>query len=740
MATAGRSFEVKFTGNTKGLTNSFKQAQKEAGALSKSVAGAGTLVKTAFAGIATAGIASGFKNTILAASNLQESLSKTTAVFGANASEIQKWAKTTSTSFGVSQQAALEAAGTYGNLFKAFGLSDTQATKMSKSLVELAADMASFNNVPIEDALLALRSGLSGETEPLKKFGVALNDQRLKEEALRLGLIKTTKGVLPVAIKTQAAYALIMKDTALQQGDVARTSGGLANQMKFLQSGFKDAQASLGNLFLPMLTDLVTTINKKIVPAIQDFVDQLQLNGVGAGLESLSANFRDILRNADGTLGKIRDVVIALISIKAATTIVMGLRGAWLAVTAAEAATATAAVITAGVIKRAMISTGIGALVVALGFVIDKILMAEYAAKDMGSTMTTEQKVATIGFTNMRYAVGGVVDEIDAAALAATRLSDAADDAARKVAVATGRKITTAATKKKPTTTSTTSKATKDTNKFADAQKTAADVVTKLNARLEDLRGKLASAKEAYATFASSVAESIRSTLNYQTAYESTGGFIKGLEDQARNAINFGSKIATLISMGLNESSISQILATGADTGSKIADEIIAGGAASIAKVNDLTKAVDSVAVNVGKVGASQFYQAGVSQAQAMVNGFVSALKTAGFGFVDGQVALPSKLAKGLEKGKLTKAQQKQLSGMLNNGKALETSKIAGQQYQVQANPTAFPVSGTTTQVVNNITVTAGVGDPVAIGKQVVDSLVAYQKKNGVIPVKTKTA
>jgi hypothetical protein len=191
-------------------------------------------------------------STVQAASTLQESLSKTEAVFGENADQVKAWARTTSAAFGVNQQAALEAAGTYGNLFKAFGLGDNQAQGMSTTLVELAADMASFNNVPIEDALLALRSGLSGETEPLKRFGVAINDQRLKLKAAELGL-GTYTGTLPVAIKTQAAFALIMQDTALQQGDVARTSGGLANQQKFLQAPVADLRAEFGLAFMPVM-------------------------------------------------------------------------------------------------------------------------------------------------------------------------------------------------------------------------------------------------------------------------------------------------------------------------------------------------------------------------------------------------------------------------------------------------------------------------------------------------------
>jgi hypothetical protein len=201
------------------------------------------------------------KESIMAASNMAESLSKVRVVFGEGAAEVEKFGKNAAQNLGISNQAALEAAGTYGNLFQAFGLGQGEAQKMSTSLVQLAADMASFNNTSIDQAITALRSGLSGETEPLKRFGVALSEVRLKEEALRMGLIKTTSGTLPVAIKSQAAYSLILKDTALAQGDYARTADGTANTMKTLQAKMEDAKVALGDALMPAFKGLLSILN-----------------------------------------------------------------------------------------------------------------------------------------------------------------------------------------------------------------------------------------------------------------------------------------------------------------------------------------------------------------------------------------------------------------------------------------------------------------------------------------------
>jgi len=192
------------------------------------------------------------KGSIAQASDLNESLTKSQVVFGDSAKEIEDWAETASDAFGQSKQQALEAAGTYGNLFQAFGVGREEATKMSKSLVELAADLASFNNTSVDDALLALRSGLSGETEPLKRFGVALSDSRMRTELMAQG-VKNLGTTLTPLQKSTAAYAIIMHDSALAQGDFARTSDGLANKQRILDAKMEDLSAELGERLIPFM-------------------------------------------------------------------------------------------------------------------------------------------------------------------------------------------------------------------------------------------------------------------------------------------------------------------------------------------------------------------------------------------------------------------------------------------------------------------------------------------------------
>lgn len=275
----------------KGVDDNVKVASTGMSNFSSKLKNIAGTIGVAFAGTQVVAFA---KDTVMAASNMAESLSKVRVVFGDGAAAVEAWGKTAADSMGISNQAALEAAGTYGNLFQAFGLGQGQAQDMSMSLVQLASDMASFNNTSIDDAITALRSGLSGETEPLKRFGVAMNEARLKTEALSLGLIKSTSDALTPAAKAQAAYALIMKDTALAQGDYARTADGTANTMKTLQAKMQDAKVALGDALMPAFQGLLAVL-KVGIPLLQKLgnffknnQDEIKAFAIAVGIGSVA--------------------------------------------------------------------------------------------------------------------------------------------------------------------------------------------------------------------------------------------------------------------------------------------------------------------------------------------------------------------------------------------------------------------------------------------------------------------
>ena len=297
------------------------RAQKQLGNLSKDVKGTGDRFKNfgssvgsglKKAAIGVAGLAAGItgagyvaKKFIDAGSDLEESMSKVNVVFGEAAQEVKDFAKNAAVSMGISNQKALEATGTYGNLLQAFGSTPQAAAEMSTSLVSLAGDLASFNNVSVDDAILALRSGLSGETEPLKRFGVAINDVRLKEEALKLGLYEGT-GALSVQAKSQAAYALILKDTTLAQGDYARTADGVANASRTIGAQFQDIQATIGTALLPAFKEVLGFVSTKVVPGFTNLANAFTEGGLSGAITFLAKAFKEA---APKVLSALKEVI-----------------------------------------------------------------------------------------------------------------------------------------------------------------------------------------------------------------------------------------------------------------------------------------------------------------------------------------------------------------------------------------------------------------------------------------------
>lgn len=262
-----RSLTVRVLGDVQDYVKKLQQAEAATAKNAKSLKLAGDAHaafgrSVAFAAtslVGGAGIVSALRASVDAASNLNEQMSKTNVVFGASAQALHEWSKTTATSIGIARDQALEAAGVFGNMLKPMGFAPKVAAQMSQTMVTLAADMASFNNASPERTLEALRSGLSGETEPLRQFGVFLNEARVKQEALTLGLYKG-KGNLDASAKAAATYSLILKDTKDAQGDFARTSDGLANQQRLLKAELRDAEAVIGQALYPALQKVTAAI------------------------------------------------------------------------------------------------------------------------------------------------------------------------------------------------------------------------------------------------------------------------------------------------------------------------------------------------------------------------------------------------------------------------------------------------------------------------------------------------
>jgi hypothetical protein len=180
-----------------------------------------------------------------AASDLMETQNKVGVIFGNSSDAVLEFGDTAVTALGQTQTQALEAAATFAQFGKAAGLAGNDLVDFSTEFVTLSADLASFNNSSPEEAITALGSALRGEAEPLRRFGVLLDDATLKTKAMEMGISDGTSK-LTTQQKVLAAHAVVLEQTTDAQGDFARTADGLANTTRILSAAVEDAKAEIG--------------------------------------------------------------------------------------------------------------------------------------------------------------------------------------------------------------------------------------------------------------------------------------------------------------------------------------------------------------------------------------------------------------------------------------------------------------------------------------------------------------
>lgn len=256
---------------------------------------------------------------VTAASDLNETVNKSAVVFGPASAEIEAFGKTAATQLGLSENAAIGAAASIGNLLRSTGTAPAQIAPMSMAIVKLAADLASFNNIPIEDALAKLQSGLVGQERPLRELGVAISAASVDTQAAAMGF-KKLNGVFSEGEKVQARYALIFKQTTTAQGDFARTADGLANSQRIANAELENLKAQVGQGLEQAFTALMPTI-KGAIGLVGEFVSGV--GEIGTAFNNLNRfldpnvaatqNFEAALRKAGAAAHLTADEIDALV-------------------------------------------------------------------------------------------------------------------------------------------------------------------------------------------------------------------------------------------------------------------------------------------------------------------------------------------------------------------------------------------------------------------------------------------
>lgn len=273
--------------NGKGLNAAIKEIGQAQGALGKlSSAGKilGSTIGAAGAAFAVFQGAKFLKDATKSASDLQEALSKNKVIFGQFGSEIERFSESAAVNLGQTQTQALNAASTFATFGKAANLTGTELVGFSTQLTTLASDLGSFYNVGTEEAITAIGAALRNETEPIRRFGVMINQASLEQKAFDMGLTKSVQ-TLTQQQRTLAAYAVIMEQTKDAQGDFTRTQDGLANTSKTLAAAFENAKASIGEGFLSAIQDATKATGgaQGLAATIEEAGDQIGTLTIGTG-------------------------------------------------------------------------------------------------------------------------------------------------------------------------------------------------------------------------------------------------------------------------------------------------------------------------------------------------------------------------------------------------------------------------------------------------------------------------
>lgn len=235
----------------------------------------------------------------------QEDLNLFTVALGQYADEAKEYAEYVSDIMGIDPAQWLRNQGIFNTLLTGFGDTAERAQLMSRNLTQLGYDLSSYANIPIEDAMQKLQSGISGELEPLRRLGYDLSQAKLQQTALNLG-IKESVANMTQAEKAELRYYAIMTQVTTAQGDMARTLEAPANQLRILQAQLTQAARAIGNIFIPALNAIlpyaiaVVQVIREIANALANLagfklteVDYSGVNSAAVGAGSLADNLDD---------------------------------------------------------------------------------------------------------------------------------------------------------------------------------------------------------------------------------------------------------------------------------------------------------------------------------------------------------------------------------------------------------------------------------------------------------------
>lgn len=307
MTTTVNDLIIRILGKSDGLSKELSKSKGEiksfVGEVDKStkqISALGNVVQGVFQGIGqalTGFVAQGVRNFVgeigkatKAASDLNETVSKTQAVFRDSSQDILAWSKTTTNAFGLTQQGALSAAASLGNMFKQLGTGTEDAATFSKSIVGLAGDLVAFHNVAggTEEVLQDIQSAFRGEYDPIQKYIPVLTAASVQQQALA-DTGKKSADQLSALEKAMATQAIIVRNMGDAYGAAAREINSAASQQRIFDAKIADSAARIGQVFLPVQQAFFRGLNQLIdvvAPYGENIMDSLA-SGLARGIAAI---------------------------------------------------------------------------------------------------------------------------------------------------------------------------------------------------------------------------------------------------------------------------------------------------------------------------------------------------------------------------------------------------------------------------------------------------------------------
>lgn len=336
------------------------------------------------------GLLAFFQESVMAASDLDESMNAIDTIFTTANGSIYTFAEGAGKAIGMTELSAREAAATFGTYGKQANLAAEENAKFSVQMATLAGDMASFKNTSPEQAIQAIGAAFRGESDPIEAYGVIMNETILKTRAMKMGLIENTSEALEPAVRVQVAYAEVLAQTAYMQGDFEKTSGSLSNRLKTLRADFEAQSVAVGNKLMPAAQALVSLLSGPGMAA---------LSGTAAVIGTLADAVGVLATFLAGLPGPIQAAIGAIVALRLATMLLGSAMGQSLVGRIGQARTAISGMGTTTV-------SAVSAMRTQFGYLQQATRNASGGVTTLGSTM---RNVGTMGMSAFRASAGSLV-------------------------------------------------------------------------------------------------------------------------------------------------------------------------------------------------------------------------------------------------------------------------------------------------------------------------------------------